>query len=507
MPLLRIISNFREIIGTVSKYTSQLQPYAQFRLVSWLVYESMVRKPGLPSPDKKFPRQVQSLIEKQVSLFMGYMVLFAHDDAVDKFNFNTAQIYDQLSRYLSAFLLGLSISEEASTFKGFSQELQKWLAKLHEFLQDSPNIAAELSYLLVLPKNLTDSQLDGRITIHHLLFGDEHDEIYRDWLNASIVSSMGMGRAFREILLLLEHYLAEDKVTLEARSEYFVTILVMCMYAQAHSPEQKNMDTIRYDRFIKLSYLKSTVLLDLYHYVNDLVNEKRFFATRHNAARVCSQILDDMKDYKEDTLDQILNIIHMHILEQGRLAEKFLSIPDRKNITISIVKETLSDTKILQTNIDEAFVYQNPFVQAARNIDGNLRMESNNAETILRELWVNLPNEIDWPIERLALHRSALSNQFRDAWREKNYSVVLDVIHISNCPLAILESLYRFVNRTKRVGIEAYTQHGAPMSGYIGYYSYTFGLRVLWLSFWIKRVFRLVLYPKKFSSYFEKRNS
>jgi hypothetical protein len=498
MVILRtLVSNYREVIGTVSKYSTHLPPHARYRLASWLVFEAIIRKPGLPPAGKQIPGRVQQRIEQQVALFAGYMVLFAHDDAVDKFNFGTAQIYAQLSRYLSAFLMGLSTDEGSSTAGKLSQELRRWSARLHKSLRDSPDIVAELHYLLVPPSDLAGQQVDGRFTIQDLLFRDEYEQPGRDWLNASIVSALGMGRAFREILRLLERHLAEDKAGLEARCEFFMNILVRCMYAQAHSPEQKDPDAIRYDRFIELSYLKSTILMDLINYVSDLVNEQRFFATRHNASRACDQIFDDLRDFDEDTADRILGILHVHILEQGRLAEKFLSLPDRQTLTISTVRELLVDTKILRTTYDDTFIYHNPYVQAARDPCGDLCMGPDEAETILRELWVNSPGELNWPIERLALQRSSLSTSFKDAWRAKNLSAALDIIHRSNFPIALLDSLSHFVYGNKKVIIEAYTQHGARKAGYVGYFTVTLGLKALRINFWIKRTLRLLLSPRK----------
>jgi hypothetical protein len=487
--IFTIVSNYREIIGTVSKYSSHLPPHSKYRVFTWLAYETIMRKPGLPPLEKKAPRQVKSMIERQVSLFIGYMVLFAHDDAVDKFNLSSKQIYEQLSRYLSSFLLGFSIGEEAATSAKLSQELSKWSSKVRKKLSDYPHMVTELSYLFSLPKNLRNFYDNEKITVQNLLFKDEYEEPCRDWINTSIVSSMGMGRAFHKILLILRQHWGENEINQRRRSVFFMVLLVRCMYAQAHSPEQKDLDFISYGRFVEISYLKSTLLLDLYHYVSDQVNEKRFFATRHNESRACDQILDDLQDCEEDTADQILSILHIHILEQSRMAEKFLSIPNRRKITIATVEELISETEILRTTYDETFIYRNPYIRAERDSGGNLVIKTENAEIILREMWVNSASEVDWPIEELAKHRLWLGERLKDAWQSKDTRSVLDIIHISNFPIALTKSLSYFTSHKRKVIINAYAKHGALRAGYISYFVFMLSLKALLGKYLIKRMF------------------
>lgn len=491
-----IVSHYRTIIDSISSYTTSLPPHTRNRLATWLIFEATFRKPGLPPAGRKLSREARYLIEDQVALFAGYMVIFAHDDAVDKYNLQTGQIYDQLSRCMVAFLLGLCTQDGLPTAGALVNESQKWLEILQKELADFPDVAMELPHLLNSPTILNGIPFDEQITIRDLLIKREYEELCRQWLNASIVSAMGMGRAFREVSSLLRQHLGEEESAQHNRYVFFIKILAQCMYAQAHSPEQKSWDMIRYDRFIELAYFKSTILIDLYNYVSDQVNEKRFFATRHNSSRACDQILDDLKDYEEDTHDQVLNILHMHILEQGRLAEKFLLMPNRQIITIALVHELIDNTKILRITYDDAFIYHNPFVQAARDPAGNLLMEMGEAETILREIWVNSQQESDWPIEKLARHRASLASKFKTAWQARNDTAILKIIHQSNFPMALLKSYSQLEYQKKRVIIQSYAQNGAQRTGYVSYYSVTFSLKIYWLSLWLKRMFWFLRHPE-----------
>lgn len=489
--ILPIISNFHKIISTVSKYSNHLPPHSKYRLSIWLIFETIIHKPSSQLPNRKVSRRVQHLIERQVSLFAGYMVLFAHDDAVDKFNLDSKQIYEQLSRYLSAFLLGFSMDKEELNVEKLTQEMNKWSFKLSKLLSDSPHILMELCCLLSIPSNLYNLPLKDKITIQNLLFKDEYEELCRDWLNTSIVSAMGMGQAFHKILILLKESLDEDDVIQQRRSEFFMGLLVKCMYGQAHSPEQKNLDLLSYERFIEISCLKSTILFDIYNYVSDQVNEKRFFDTRHNSSRACEQFFDDLQDYEEDTVDQTLSILHMHILEQSKLAEKYLSISKGKNITTDIIKELISETKILNITYNGMFIYHNPFIRATRDPSGNLCVRPEDSETILREIWVNSPSEVSWPIDRLARHRLWLGSCLKDAWQSKKYSAVLDIIYKSNFPIALLKSFSYFVHNNKKVNINAYSQHGALKSGYSSYFALKLGLKALYVKYWTKRMLHI----------------
>lgn len=492
------VSNYRKVIDDVSSYTTHLPPNARYRLIIWLLFETITRKPGRPPSGKPFPRKAQSEIEETVALFAGHMVIFAHDDAVDKYDLNTAQIYDQLSRCLAMFLIGLFMDDDTFTGGDLVHELQKWQGILQEELADFPYIADELPCLLNSKIILNGTSLDDKISIRDLLLNDGYDDLCREWLNASIVSALGMGRALRKISELLRQYLDEDKHTQQRRYVFFINILVQCMYAQAHSPEQKSWRTIQFNRFIELVFLKSTILIDLYNYVSDQVNEARFFATRHNRSRACDQVFDDLKDLEEDTRDQVLSILHMFILEQGRLAEKFLLIPNRENITIELIRDLLGDTKIIRTTYKEPFIYQNPFIQATREPDGRICAESDNAEDILREIWVNSPRELDWPIETLAKQRALLATNFKAAWQAKDEKAILNIIHRSNFPTALMKSFSDFTYQNKRVIITSYRQNGALRAGYIGYFNVILGLNALKVLFWFKRLFRLIRFPESF---------
>ncbi len=78
-----MVFNYRTIIKTVSSYTTHLPPQARYRLATWLVFETIMRKPGRPPAWRQVSRSAQEAIEAQVALYAGYMVIFAHDDAAD----------------------------------------------------------------------------------------------------------------------------------------------------------------------------------------------------------------------------------------------------------------------------------------------------------------------------------------------------------------------------------------------------------------------------------------
>lgn len=486
-----ISKTYREIIKNVSEHVTWLPPYSRIRLVVWLFYGTVIRKPGRPKPGLQWSKVAQNAVEFQVKLFLGYMVIFAHDDAVDKYNLTTEQIYDQLSRCLTGYVLGVFFDESIVDAERLKDEMLNWMDILNDRLSRYPDVNKELHYLFDSKMLWRDIAQNKKISVGDILIKSGFDELCQEWLNASIVSAYGMGRAYRSLSDLLRVYLDENILVQQKRLSFFIELLVQCMHAQAHSPEQKSWETIQYGRFVELTYFKSTILLDIYNYVSDMVNEDRFFDIRHNASRACDQIFDDLRDYKEDTKDKVLGILHMHILEQGRIAEKYLLIGNREKMTNEMINELINDTKILGGTYEDAFIYQNPFVAAPRDSRGELTMEPNEAETILREIWVNSPVETTWSIEKLALHRAALARRFRLAWQAKDDTVVLDVIYQSNFPMALAKSYYRFMHQNKQVIIGAYKKYDAWIAGYISYYVAVIGLIAFWMNFWFQRMFRL----------------
>ena len=180
----------------------------------------------------------------------------------------------------------------------------------------------------------------------------------------------------------------------------------------------------------------------------------------------------------------------MQIVEQGRLAETFLAISEKQPASMPMVQELVRDTAILQGSYNQAFIYRNPYIEAERDEQGNLRIELADPETILREIWVNDRHELDWPVEVLARHRLALYESFKVAWRDQNHPAVLDVLYRSNFPFALLRALHRFVICNKRVMIEIHARYGPLMSGYASYYLAVFGLKLLWLRIWQRRIVR-----------------
>jgi hypothetical protein len=481
------LRNVDEITQFVSQYIHDFPPNSLIRMRNFLLYERIMRKYARPAKGKYLPGSIQKEIEKQASLFIGYMVLFAHDDAIDKYDLGTMRIYEQLSRCLAAYLISTSTDDQPKTIGALRILMGQWSNRLHILLANEPEIVGELSFLLSLSflNEVPDNEI---FTIQHLFFIDNLNSRCTEWLNMTIVSAMGMGLAFRNISILLREYLSDDAVSLQNRSEFLVKTMIRCMYAQAHSPEQKQLNSLEYEEFIKLLCMKSTLLLDMSNYISDQVNEPRFFSTRYSKSRVCDQIFDDISDFDDDTYDGIINLIHMRILEQGRLAEMFLEMTRVEPISISIVQKLLAASKILQIEYDQTFVYHNPFIRAARDSAGNLRSEPADAEIILREIWVNAPNELNWQVESLAKHRLALYKSMKIAWQEKDFPTVLNIVFQSNFPAALLKSLHLFVRKNKWVIIDNYKKYAIGISGYVAYYSIMIGIKVLQLNVWKKRI-------------------
>ncbi len=486
----KTLSNFHEVIDFVCQYIQHLPPNARSRLSTWMLLERVLRKPAQPPSGKQLPGKIQTLIENQVSLFSGYMVLFAHDDAVDKYNLDTVDIYEQLSRCLAAFLMSTPLQDEPRTAGALRYTMNKWSVRMQAMMVPYPQIAVELPCLFDNPSLLYGIPDNEPLTIQHLFFKHEYDSLCREWLNMTIVSALGMGQTFRKISSLIKQHLQEDDAILLQHCEFLVKILIQCMYAQAHSAEQKNLNTIRYGRYVELATMKSTIFLDIRNYVSDQVNEPRFFGIRHNSSRWCDQFIDDLQDFEEDTRDGVLGILHVQIIEQGLLAEKFLAISENQQPSIALVQELLHDTQILRTTYEQTFIYQNPYIRSARDSQGNLRMQPTDAETILREIWVNAPSELGWTVEKLARHRLALYVSFKTAWQENNIPTVLDIIHQSNLLMAFLKTLQHFMRQNKQVIIESYKRYGAHNVGYISYYFVIFAIQVLWLDVWKKRISR-----------------
>jgi hypothetical protein len=480
------ISIYHEVIGCVSKYNLNLPPGAKRKLITWLVYQKFLHMPAQPSLGKQLPIIIKRRIEEQVSLFSGYMVLIAHDDAVDKYNLGTYHIYEQLSRCLAVFLIGLTCDvKEQITVGSLRSKLDQYASQLNIQLSSHPKIVAELHFLFDNPSLLRGISNNEPLTIPMLFFdNNEHELLCSDWLNMTIVSAFEMGKIFRNISELLQKYLAEDESVLQRRLEFLLALLVRCMYAQAHTSEQRNLDTLQYERFIELTYMKGNLISDIHGYILNQVYEQRFFATYCNSSRFCHQFFDDFQDLEEDTQAGVLGILHMQLVEQGRLAKKFLAMSEEQPVSIELVNELLKSTQVLRITFDKTYLHQNPYIRAERDSQGNLCMEPRNVETILKEIWVNSPNELEWSIDKLARHRFALYSAFNKAWQEKNNNRLIEIVHSSNIPMLFLRGFDYFWRQSRRIVIESHRIHNALITGYIFYYIVKLGSKIIQLQFW-----------------------
>ncbi|HNN14432.1 MAG TPA: hypothetical protein PKL78_12790 [Anaerolineales bacterium] len=429
-------------------------------------------------------------MEAQTSMFFGYMVLMANDDAVDKYNLRTPQIYEQLSRCLIAFLLGLTTeADELITADELTDKSNRYFTKIKTQLSAYPGIMDELSLLFNRPSPLLMVSKNEAIKTSNFFFSaQEYPPPCSEWLNITIVSAYRMGETYKNISTLLEEHYNEGANQLQ--SELLLTFIVRCMYAQAHTPEQRESESLQYGRFIELTYLKGNLISDIHGYVLNQFNENRFFDTYYNASRFCYQFIDDLLDYKEDTRDGILGLLHMHLIEQGRLAEKFLRLSKHSPITVDLVQEILVDTTILQVNYDQTYIHQTPYIQARRDREGRLIMESQNLDAILREIWVNTKQDLTLPIHSLASRRFELYASFKDAWENKDLDTLIRVIHISNIPSVILLGFGKFWERNKQVVIESHRKHNVLTTGYFFYYLVQLGVTFFRFMFWKDNLLR-----------------
>ncbi len=484
-------ANFRKIIDTFTHYKIQLPANAVRRLRFLLILERATRKPSRSPSGKELSLNIRSTFENDASLFGGYMVLFAHDDAVDKYHLTTAQIYDQLSRCLVAIIIGMYFEKDLRITRTLRSQLSYWDDRMSKSLSERPDIVSELPHLFSNSSLLNEIGNTNRITIQHLLFqGEEHEALCNEWLNMTIVSALEMGKVFQKISKNLQVFLSVDDIGLQQRREYLLLLLVKSMYAQAHSFEQKDIDSISYERLAELAYIKSTVFMDIRNYISYQTNEQYFFNTRHNSARYCEQIYDDPQDFVEDTYDGVINIIHMHIIEQGRLAERFLALPEKQKLSRQTAYDLLGNIQISNGTYNGAYLYQNPYVQAPRDSRGNLTFEAENVKTVWYEVWANTPTDINLNISALAQHRLTLYKLFYQAWKTDNYLEVINIVYKSNFPVALLDGLYKYRRKNKKTIVQSYKVSGSLFTGYASYYMINLGVTSLRLYIMFKKSLR-----------------
>lgn len=413
-------------------------------------YEALSNRYNLRYPEL---RKIQKAIDILTVKFILYLTLLAYDDPFDRVKGSKIQIYEQLARCFSGFLIG--------TFCDFPLQpeyILRMFESLHISIKShvSEDVWLDLEKLLKNNDFLNSIRSKEKIERRDLLYETNEDDCLS--LNITIYSAINLGITYRQLKSkLLDPELNNSDVNVNWPDEFVLTSFLKSGYAQANTVSQMVISDIDFKKYIRIACWKSNAFLDIGGCIRSGLVRKRLLEARFSKARFCEQLLDDIIDYDDDSNKGILNFINLRFIEQGRLAQKIIGLLGSFKMTdqgfIEQVAGMIEDSYLLRTVYDQIYIFQNPFLNAKRDSDFNIKYNNRTIEKILREIFVNSADEIELDIERLLKIRARLYEKFVIYWKEGSYEKCSKIVVISSNPLIFIHSLMIFVKATRTYAI------------------------------------------------------
>jgi hypothetical protein len=392
----------------------------------------------------------------------------AYDEAIERYELGIAEVYDQLSRCLVGFLVGL-FHELPVEMGHLNADIGKVLRLVRCHLCDDPVLQVEVVQYFEQGRFLQEIlSVDANLSLDTLLYRTSDPEFDR-MLNVTIAASLELGRTVRRIYDLAR---CEIDTHLDMRwyMDFVFVSLIRMGNAQANTVVQKRVEEITWKRYVRIAYHKSCTLFDFYAGVCSVLDRDHLIRARFHALRFCEQFyLDDFPDFDADTRSGVLNLFGVFLVEQGRLAKKVSNLLEKLSWDspelIPQLKDALATIPILQTYFEETFLVQNPIIQARRDGNDEIAFEADNLEQILREAFVNTRDELALPLVELLWRRIATGDAFEHYWQRGQYRNCARLVNRSSIAIRLIEGFLAFLDANKHSYLEA-----NPYFGRLYYY-------------------------------------
>ncbi|MCB8977577.1 MAG: hypothetical protein H6657_09165 [Ardenticatenaceae bacterium] len=332
------------IIPTDLKGASLLR----IRMLAYTLFEISTRKFFVYYTDEqgsftKIPTPLLHRYAKIIPRLWAYLNIISYDEPVESLNLKKSQIYNQLIRCALGLYVGrsgkykLSYQEFDLIIKKLKDDVRCVFGESHEYREMVGNI----NHVVISLYKETSLAYDGFIISDFLFKPVSASELSK--LNYSIIASYGYGWELGQLESFIEKYISPYNEDFEWTKKYISEAFIKAGYSQANTPSQTEIENINWKKYVKIACGKSTYFVDLANCSRSLLSKYSFYQSRLGRGRFCEQFyIDDIRDFRKDNSQGILNFLHIFLLEQGRLAEALT--PYLSNIS------NLSDKQFEQVN-------------------------------------------------------------------------------------------------------------------------------------------------------------
>jgi hypothetical protein len=432
-------------------------PKVDGKLFVWGFYTGLTQSSYYDALAKKYHLRFSELCRTQKTIdlltvkFILFLTLLAYDDPFDRINVSKLQIYEQLARCFSGFLIGAFCD-----FPLKPAHLLSMFGRLHASIKDrvSEDVWLDLEKLLKNNDFINSIRYREKVERNDLLYETNNTDYLS--LNITIYSAINLGITYKQLKSkLLNPELKNSDENTNWPDEFILTSFLKSGFAQANTASQMAIADIDFKKYIRIACWKSNAFLDIGGCIRSGLVRSRLLEARFSKARFCEQLLDDIFDYDDDANEGILNFINLRLIEQGRLAQKIIGLFKTFAMTdqefMDQAAEMIEDSCLLKTAFEEIYIFQNPLLNVERDVD----ISDNNRtfRKILMEIFVNSPEEIELDIETLLMIRIHQYEKFVMYWTAGNYEKCSEIVVISSNPSIMIHSLIVFVKATRTYAI------------------------------------------------------
>jgi hypothetical protein len=435
--MLKILRRLRRVEAELGKYGVSAAP-VRWKIGLALAYEHFTAPAVLrglePCPDGEPLGEpvIHKLLEHFPGL-MAYMLLLAHDKAVEHAANSAADVSDHLAQCLIAFWLGVSSPSARSADVLFARVAGARIVADREGLAPGPAI----SILDAAESSLRQQAMrygERNMSVSELMYAiDVGPDANNNNLN--IVSAFLLGeelRGARDAFLM--RFPPEN---LAWHDEFFLRCLLRSGASQVRTVAQRKLGALDWIGYVELAIGKSNVFCDAGASLRNFANKEFCLGWRYGLSRFCEQIyLDDLMDIGEDCRDGTLSALHLFLLEQGRLALRVRELR-RSRVETHIagaLASALAESGLLAEHSGAVFLQQNPFRPRLR-----LAASLAPAEHDLRNALCNSNRDWRLPIDELIERRIAEARALALHFEANDDRMLMRVMFRCGVPGRLLE--------------------------------------------------------------------
>jgi hypothetical protein len=453
--MIRIYNKIKRVMASYG----YVLPKIKGSLILFMLYEICSRESSLFYIKKGdefelIPEVLQKKLGMLHTRFVAYHRLLAYDDGVEIYNLTSREIYGQLVRCMTGFIVGLSQGFPIN-LDDFQLEFKQVSTAIQNIYGDYDKGARQEIFLMFENGDFLRRILQEKDTLNFQdILYSSGDRDFDDMFNITIVAGLELGKTLRQLYKILLTYDIFNEEELRWHREFIMEALVKSGYAQANTAKQRRVNEITWSKYIEISYGKSNSLLEITSCFRSAINKELFFQKTFNEGRFCEQFyLDDLQDFNKDSKKGILGVLHIFLIEQGRLAKQLLPSVRKYEVTsqqlIIVLEEILSITHILDTHYQGVFIYRNSITAARRDEAGNIILETDNTESIIREMFVTSKDEIAMPLTELLSLRISTYEMFCEYWNANKFIACANLIYKTSIPTLIITGFIKFLKARK----------------------------------------------------------